>query len=88
VARAPLSYDTFTWIDFLPPTVDTVTAGGQLVFVLNIPQDSVTYRLSRVCPACVELHGETVQIPPFDFADSSDVRFPENWLPSRCGRQP
>jgi hypothetical protein len=78
VARAPLSYDTFTWIDFLPPTVDTVTAGGQLVFVLNVPQDSITYRLSRVCPACVELHGETVQIPPFDFADSIDVRFPEN----------
>ena len=78
VARAPVSTDTFTWIDFLPPTVDTVTADGRLVFVLNIPQDRITYRLGRVCPPCVALHGDTVRIPPFEFADSIDVRFPPN----------
>ncbi len=74
----PLSSDTFSWIDFLPPVVDTVTADGQKVFVLNVPQDSIAYRLSRVCPACAALHGDTVQIPPFEFADSVDIRFPDN----------
>ncbi|HSG81167.1 MAG TPA: hypothetical protein VLC48_02875 [Gemmatimonadota bacterium] len=74
----PLSSDTFSWIDFLPSAVDTATVDGRKVFVLNVPQDSVAYRLSKVCPACVALHGDTVQIPPFDFADSIDIPFPEN----------
>jgi hypothetical protein len=47
---APLSSDTVTWIDFLPSTIDTATVEGRKVFVFDIPEDSLLYRLGRVCP--------------------------------------
>jgi hypothetical protein len=47
------------------------------VFVVQLPEQSLEYLLSRLCPACAELDGQTVTVPPFDFSDSLDIPFPE-----------
>lgn len=73
----PAAIDTFSWIDFLPPAVDTATVDGEKVFIIKLAQSDAEYRLSGVCSPCIELQGQTVRIPAFEFADSLDVRFPE-----------
>lgn len=76
-ATLPLATDTFTWADLLPPYIVTDTVDGREVFVVQLPEQSAEYLLSRLCPPCAELDGQTVTIPPFDFSDSLDIPFPE-----------
>ncbi len=71
----PFTSDSLTTIDFLPERVDTATADGEKVFVVDLQEDSIAYRLADMCDLCKALHGETVTIPPFDFVDSLDVPF-------------
>jgi hypothetical protein len=72
----PLVTDTFTWDDILPPVITTDTVDGRAVFVINLPTEVVEYQLGEVCSFCVDNNGNTVTIPPFDFSDSLDIRFP------------
>lgn len=76
-ATLPLTTDTFTWADLLPPYVVIDTVDGREVFAIALSPDSTEYRLSQLCPPCAELNGQTVTIPPFEFADSLDFPFPE-----------
>ncbi len=73
----PVASDTFTWVDFLPPYIVIDTVNGREVFAVALPPGSAEYRLSQLCPPCAELNGQTVTIPPFDFADSLDFPFPD-----------
>ncbi len=72
----PLVADTFTWDDVLPPVITTDTVDGRAVFVINLPEERVEYRLAELCSFCADKNGQTVTIPPYDFTDSLDVRFP------------
>jgi hypothetical protein len=76
-ATIPVATDTFTWTDFLPPFIVIDTVDGREVFVISLPQQSAEYRLSQLCSLCGELNGQTVTVPPFDFADSLDIPFPD-----------
>lgn len=73
----PVASDTFTWADLLPPFIVIDTADGREVFLIQLPPGSAEYRLSQLCSLCAELNGQTVAVPPFDFADSLDIPFPE-----------
>ena len=73
----PVAIDTFTWVDFLPPYIVIDTVNGREVFAIALPPGYAEYPLSRLCPPCAELNGQTVTIPPFDFADSLDFPFPD-----------
>lgn len=73
----PVVSDTFTWVDFLPPYIVIDTVNGREVFAVALPPHSAEYRLSQLCPLCAELNGQTATIPPFDFADSLDIPFPD-----------
>lgn len=73
----PVASDTFAWNDLLPPFITTDTVDGREVFVIDLPQSSLEYRLGELCGLCADLNGQTVTVPPFDFADSLDIRFPD-----------
>jgi hypothetical protein len=72
----PFTGDSLTTVDFLPSEVDTATIAGVRVFVVEAQKDSVAFRLADICEPCKALHGQTVVIPPFDWADSLDLMFP------------
>jgi hypothetical protein len=74
----PFTSDSLTTIDLLPSAVDTATIDGELVFVIDIQEDSILFRLGEMCEPCKLLHGDSATIPPFDYTDSLDVHFPED----------
>jgi hypothetical protein len=72
----PFTGDSLTIADFLPEQVDTATADGERVFVVEVQEDSIAFRLADICEPCKPLHGQTIVIPPFDSVDSLDLLFP------------
>lgn len=73
----PVASDTFTWADLLPPFIAIDTIDGRELFVIDLPASAIEYRLGQLCSLCAELHGQTVTVPPFDFADSLEILFPD-----------
>ncbi len=73
----PFSSDPLTIVDFLPAGVDTAVVSGRSVFTVGEQRDSSAYSLGQMCGPCGALQGTTIEVPGFDFADSVEVRFPQ-----------
>lgn len=73
----PLTADTLSIVDFLPPEISDTVIEGQRAFTLEPIEEAVEYSLSSLCgETCGMLDQQEVPIPGFSFVDSVDLRFP------------
>jgi hypothetical protein len=72
----PYTSDTVAVLDLLPSAVSVDTVGMTPVFEIQSRTDSLEFPLGQMCGPCQVLHGQTVQVPSFEYLDSLDVPFP------------
>lgn len=60
----------------LPVGVQVAEVNGESVFLVDTDEESASYTLGVMCPACASRQGNTTTVPTFDFTDTLEIRLP------------